>query len=222
VYATSSLAILDSLDAYPERILLLGGAALTLPVAFEARDADVRTDVVEIDREVTALASEFFAYGEAERPGIRVVHGDARVWLRGSDARYDLVYLDVFDHLLTVPWTMVTEEALTQMADALPPSGIFMVNVLSPLEGPGTAFLERFATTLEAVFGDVRLYLTDASTDPGATQNLIVVATREPGVLPDLPWTEAPITPSGRPLTDDWAPVEYLQAKVFAQGLRWR
>lgn len=222
VYATTSLAILDSLDVRPGRILVLGGAALTLPVAFERRDRQVRTDVVEIDREVTRLAAEYFTYGARPHPGIRVVHEDARVWLRGSSERYDLVYLDVFDHLLTVPWTMVTREALSQMADALAPSGVFMVNVLSPLEGPGTAFLERFSATLDDVFADVRIYMTDPSTDPGATQNLIVVATRERDVLPELTWTRAPVSSAGRPLTDDWAPVEYLQAKVFAQGLRWR
>ncbi len=222
VYAVTSLAMLDSMALRPRRALVLGGAALTLPVAFERRDPSIRTDVVEIDGEVTDLARAWFAFGERERPGIRVHHDDARVYLRGSTERYDLVYLDVFDHLLTVPWTMVTREALEQMAGALEPEGVFMINVLSPLEGPGTAFLARFRATLEAVFGDVRIYVTDPSTDPGATQNLIVVAAAERGVLPALPWQGAPVEAVGPLLTDAWAPVEYLQAKVFQQGLRWR
>jgi len=221
-YATTSLEMLDSLGTRPDRVLVLGGAALTLPVAFEARDPDVRTDVVEIDPEVTVLARAYFAYGTTDRHGIRVIHEDARLYLRASDVLYDLVYLDVFDHLLTVPWTMVTREALEEMAGALAPQGVFMMNVLSPLEGPGTAFLARFGATLDAVFADVRVYMTDPTTDPGATQNLIVVATVDPGVLPTLSWTEAPVLAAGVPLTDTWAPVEYLQAKVFAQGLRWR
>jgi hypothetical protein len=29
------------------------------------------------------------------------------------------------------------------------------------------------------------------------------------------------VGPAGRPLTDDWAPVEYLQARVFVEGLGW-
>ena len=117
---------------------------------------------------------------------------------------------------------MVTREALQEMSGALASEGVFMMNVLSPLEGPGTAFLARFQTTLDAVFADVRVYLTDPNTDAGATQNLIVLATVEEGVLPELRWVEAPVPAAGEPLTDGWAPVEYLQAKVFAQGLRWR
>lgn len=222
IYARASLDVLDSLQARPERVLVLGGAALTLPVAFEARDPGVRIDVVEIDREVTEVARDFFAYGTVDRPGMRVIHEDARLYLRVSDVQYDLVYLDVFDHLLTVPWTMVTQEALQEMSGALAPEGVFMMNVLSPLEGPGTAFLARFQTTLDAVFADVRVYLTDPDTDAGATQNLIVLATVDADVLPALPWIEAPVPAAGEPLTDGWAPVEYLQAKVFAQGLRWR
>ncbi len=222
LYATTSLALLDSAGLFPGRVLVLGGAALTLPVAFERRDPGVRTDVVEIDPRVTDLAQEYFAFGSAPRPGIRIFHEAGRVHLRETWERYDLVYLDVFDHLLTVPWTMVTREALADMAGVLAPGGVFMANVLSPLEGPGADFLARFGATLAAVFADVRIYRTDATADLGATQNLLVLAAAEPGVLPALPWIEAPVVADGAPLSDAWAPVEYLQAKVFAQGLRWR
>ncbi|MDX1646765.1 MAG: fused MFS/spermidine synthase, partial [Longimicrobiales bacterium] len=189
-----------------------------------AEEEPLRVDVVEIDPAVTRLAARYFEYGRRERPGIRVVHEAGRVFLRSPDGAdsYDLVYLDVFDHLLTVPWTMVTEEALSDMARRLAPDGLFMANVLSPLEGEGRAFLERFRATLEAVFGDVRLYLADPTLDPGATQNLVVVATLRHGRLPDLDRPRAQVPAVGPPLDDAWAPVEYLQAKVFLEGLRWR
>lgn len=222
VYARASLAILDSLRFRPERALVLGGAALTLPVALRARDPEVHVDVVEIDREVTELAAEYFEFGKAERPDVTVSHDDGRLFLRSEGGTYDLVYLDVFDHLLTVPWTMVTREALQDVAIRLGPDGVFMANVLSPLEGPGAAFLARFRATLEDVFRDVRVYVTDPSLDRGATQNLIVVASVSDRRLPSLPWQDAPVAAQGRPLTDSWAPVEYLQAKVFVHGLRWR
>ena len=221
VYAQASLSLLDAVALYPDRALVLGGAALTLPVALRSRDHRLEVDVVEIDPAVTELASTYFAYGEVSE-GIRVVHEDARVFLRRSEGGYGLVYLDVFDHLLTVPWTMVTSEALQAMSAELSPDGVFMANVLSPLEGPGTEFLSRFRATLDEAFVDVRLYLTDEALDPGATQNLIVVASNDLTVLPELDWGQTTIKSGGRPLTDAWAPVEYLQAKVFAQGLRWR
>ncbi len=208
---------LDSADA----VLVLGGAALSLPVAFQDRKPEMRVDVVEIDPVVTELAAEHFSFGERPRPGIAVVHEDARVFLRRSEERYDVVYLDVFDHLLTVPWTMVTVEALSEMSDHLERGGVFGANVLSPLAGPGTAFLERFRRTLEEVFPAVRIYLTDPAADPAATQNLIVVAARSAADLPVVEAPEAPVGARGAALTDAWAPVEYLQALVFVQGLTW-
>lgn len=257
VYATESLTILEPLIGDMERVLVLGGAALTLPVAFQelkgergdagpdggppdgpeegvraADDGGARkagalaeplvVDVVEIDPAVTRLAEEYFAYGRRPRPDIRVINEDARLFLRETRERYDLVYLDVFDHLLTVPWTMVTREALTDMAGRLAPGGIFMANVLSPLDGEGTAFLRHFRATLESVFEDVHLVVADPSLDPGATQNVLVVAARQPGVLPDPGRVEAGVSADARSFTDSWAPVEYLQAKVFLGGLRWR
>ena len=221
-YVKVSGLLLEPVLAQVESMLVLGGAALSLPVAFQRAHPQVRVDVVEIDPVVTELARRYFAYGEQDRPDIRVIHDDARVHLRGSSERYDLIYLDIFDHLLTVPWTMVTVEALTDMAEHLEPDGLFAANVLSPVEGPGVAFLERFWRTLDEVFAETRIYLVDEDLDPGVTQNLIVVAARDPSAIPEIDWPQAELGPAGRPLTDEWAPVEYLQARVFVQGLGWK
>lgn len=241
VYAKVSMDVLESHVGDMERALVLGGAALTLPVALVERSDRLRVDVVELDAEVTKLAEEYFAYGARPRPAIHVVHEDGRVFLRDPSryldaapgraggpespapgVTYDLVYLDVFDHLLTVPWTMVTREALSDMATLLDDGGIFMANVLSPLEGEGRLFLQRLRATLDAVFGEVRVYVADPTLDPGATQNLVVVATLESSVLPPPDRPQTRVAAQGRPFTDAWAPVEYLQAKVFLEGLRWR
>ena len=181
----------------------------------------MRIDVVEIDPVVSELAERYFAYGRDDYPNIRVMHDDARVHMRDSDERYDLIYLDVYDHLLTVPWTMVTVEALTEMADHLEPDGLLVVNVLSPLVGPGLAFIERFQATLDEVFPAWVIYPATPDRDAEATQNLVVIGGLDPQALPDVDWPRAGTRPAGRPLTDAWAPVEYLQAKVFLAGLAW-
>tara|TARA_Y100001968_G_scaffold323651_1_gene361681 strand:- start:540 stop:1094 length:555 start_codon:yes stop_codon:yes gene_type:complete len=179
--------------------------------------------VVEIDPKVTELAQTYFAFGERERPDIKVHHADARTFLRSGNDRYELVYLDVFDHLLTVPWTMVTREALVDMRARLAPGGVFMANILSPLAGEGAAFLARFRATLESVFPANRIYMTESSRDLGATQNLIVLGAESEVLLDPLDesWVVSPVPAEGPPLTDAWAPVESLQARVFMGGLRW-
>ena len=53
-------------------------------------------------------------------------------------------------------------------------------------------------------------------------KNLIVVASPRPGGTPAADWAvDATVAPADRILTDAWAPVEYLQAKVFLRGLGW-
>jgi spermidine synthase len=221
-YVAASLELLEPVVDDVNSMLVLGGAALTMPVVFQKRRPGMRIDVVEIDPAVTELAERYFAYGEASYPNIRVHHEDGRVWLRRSAETFDVVYLDVFDHLLTVPWTMVTEEALADMARRLEPEGLFVANVLSPLAGPGVAFLERFRATLREVFAVERVFLTEPDLHPTVTQNVIVVASHAPRAIPAASLPEVEVGAAGRPLTDAWAPVEYLQAKVFVSGLGWR
>ncbi len=222
IYVRTSGDILRPVMERMDSVLVLGGAALSLPVAFQGWHPRGAVDVVEIDPVVTALAREFFAYGRKPYPAIRVEHEDARVYLRRPGPRYDLVYLDVFDHLLTVPWTMVTEEALSEMAGRLQPDGLLVANVLSPQAGVGAAFLQRFLATAERVFDGVDVYVTDSEVRPEAIQNLIVVASRDRTALPRSEQPRSAVGPAGRPLTDDWAPVEYLQARIFVEGVRWK
>ena len=221
-YVAASLEVLEPLMDDIDAMLVLGGAALTLPVVFQKRNPHLSIDVVEIDPAVTELAERYFSYGEASYPGIRVHHEDGRLWLRRSRDTFDVVYLDVFDHLLTVPWTMVTREALSDMAARLEPDGLFVANILSPLDGPGVGFLQRFRATLGEVFAVERVYLTEPARHPIVTQNLIVVASNTPEAMPPASLRETRVAAAGRPLTDAWAPVEYLQAKVFLRGLGWR
>ena len=56
---------------------------------------------------------------------------------------------------------------------------------------------------------------------PEATRNVLVVAAASEDALPAFDRQEVGLGPAGRPLTDVHAPVEYLQARVFWEGLSW-
>ncbi|HEX9885965.1 MAG TPA: fused MFS/spermidine synthase, partial [Longimicrobiales bacterium] len=134
-YARVSGQLFESVIERVDSVLFLGGAALSLPVALVDWQPRLAVDVVELDPAATALAREYFAYGRTERPGIRVFHDDARIHLARTARRYDVIYLDAFDHLVTVPWTLVTREAIEATAARLRPRGMFVANVLSPTDG---------------------------------------------------------------------------------------
>jgi len=86
-YATASQLLLEPVIRRMDRALVLGGAALSLPVALSRRRPAMEIDVVEIDPRVTELAREYFAYGRADYPDIRVTHEDARVFLRRAEKK---------------------------------------------------------------------------------------------------------------------------------------
>lgn len=221
-YVVESVEILEALGAGDGRALVLGGGALTLPTEIVRRWPEARVEVVEIDPAATRLAREYFAFGDrAPEARPTVIHGEARRFLASTADRYDVIYLDVFDHLVTVPWTLVTVEALTLARERLREGGVMMANVLSPVEGRGTAFLGRALATFEEVFDEVVAVPIGASVArPGATINVLVVAGEGPLPLRDAPHLES-VDRAAPPLTDAHAPVEYLQARVFLEGLRW-
>ncbi len=70
-YATVSLELLRSGLEGSESALVLGGAALTLPVAFLRQHPAIAVDVVEIDASVTELARRYFAVGQYPAEAVR-------------------------------------------------------------------------------------------------------------------------------------------------------
>src|SRR5690606_23772178 len=90
-YVTVSVELLGARLPGMRSMVVVGGAALSRPVRFGEVAPSLRIDVVEIDPAVTRLAWRYFAAGRDPRPRIHVIHEDARVHLRSSEARYDLV-----------------------------------------------------------------------------------------------------------------------------------
>ncbi|HEX9886097.1 MAG TPA: hypothetical protein VGA70_06395, partial [Longimicrobiales bacterium] len=83
-------------------------------------------------------------------------------------------------------------------------------------------FLRRFLWTVGEVFPAVRAYPVDSTRDTRSIQNVLVVAAAFESDLPPVEWSRVPAEPEGPALTDDWAPVEFLQARVFTRGPVWR
>ena len=107
----------------PERFLVVGLGAGTIPDAFEVLYPDATVDVVEIDPAVDRVAREYFDYKEG--PDTTVAIADARVFIRRAGLRgkrYDVIVLDAFtgdyipEHLMTVEFLNETAALLTAAA----------------------------------------------------------------------------------------------------------
>ncbi len=110
-------------------------------------------DGVEIDPAVTDVAFRWFGLGD--NPRVDAYDEDARPFLRRTDARYDLVYVDAY-HQPYVPFYLATKEFFELVRSRLRPGGLVALNVATV---PGDRRLvDELSGTLASVFPEVRIW----------------------------------------------------------------
>jgi spermidine synthase len=210
--------------------LFLGGGGFFMPEALSSAYPHARVEVSEIDPQVIEAGKKFFRTGEY--PGMSVAAADARYYLKSSPAQYDLIFGDVFNGIHNVPFHLVTKEFFSLVKDRLTPDGAYMMNIISALQGRKAGFLGSVIATLREVFDRVDVYATQRQ-EPGALQNIIIVAT----LRKDLPPADGSLSQahdrelqeliatrvrpdeysiSASPVfSDSYNPVEYVVARSF-------
>jgi spermidine synthase len=78
----------------PEKVLMVGLGGGSMVHFLKHYDPKVKVDVVEIDPAVVAIADKYFAIRSAEN--VNIITKDALEYLRNTDARYDVIYMDAF------------------------------------------------------------------------------------------------------------------------------
>lgn len=223
-------AMAAGVEAYarpgPQTVHFVGGGGLTLPRYLSATRPGTRGTVSEIDAGVVRLDVQALAWEPGGGIDVRVE--DGRVGLRAlAPGATDVVVGDAFGGV-SVPWHLTTREAVTDIAAALAPGGIYAVNVIdyAPLD-----FARAQVATLRTTFGSVVLAASPATVSAQADDrrsgggNLVVLASDRP--LDPAAWSErlraagvawrvidgdaltswvgdAPV------LTDDFAPVDQM------------
>lgn len=144
-------------------------------VTSRLRDDD-ETQLCEMPADPSAEGTVPFG---CERPHrLKLICADALDHLKSTDARYDAIVNDCFD--AGSPPAHLTGREFAQAAhDCLTPGGLYLTNVVSPLEGPRAAFLHAQVALLDSIFKHVGVFPCDPDslTEP---DNVIVAASDEP------------------------------------------
>jgi spermidine synthase len=213
----------------PRSMAILGNAAGTVARAYGHFFPGTRIDAVEIDAELLDVGRRLF---DMKAPRLHTHAADARPWLRATDRRFDVIYVDAYRQPY-IPFYLATKEFFELARDRLEPGGLVLINVGHPERSDA---LEK---VLSATMGSVFRHVVR---DPAQDVNTQLVASDVPvtgarlrAALPDLPPALRPVAEGaaarlaprlqgGRVYTDDVAPVEWLVdaslLQVAAEGSR--
>lgn len=216
----------------PKRALILGHGGGSLAKWLARYWPALELDIVEVDPSVVRAAETYFDYHPPANHHVYVK--DARAFMRGAEARYDIIWLDVFARHL-IPFHLTTQEFFGLLRAHLNPDGVLAANLASTGDGPDRQRAEAVVTTLRSVFPVIEAFSAKGSlkTKTPDSENLIffagphvtdmrdaeflsrvaeLVANRRlPGELLDLLASrERKEWQRGVVLTDDYAPFDLL------------
>jgi len=205
-----------------QKTLIIGGAGYSFPKEYLRRYPNKQLDVVEIDARVTQIARDYFRLKENEN--LRIFHEDGRMFLNQTPDKYDVMLIDAYNSVYSMPFQLTTVESVRKMHAALAGDGAVIVNMISAVEGEGSLFLQAEYKTFSEVFPHVYLFKVIAGNDDRVPQNLIVVASKSDKISFESDDEEIaailanryekPLDLTVPALTDDLAPVEYYNSFV--------
>lgn len=162
---------------YPERILVIGGGAFTLPMALLAALPEAVIDVVELDPGLQPIAERYFGLVPNDR--LHITHADGRAYLATVAAGYDLIILDVFSEL-SIPRPFLTLEFVQLAYQKLRPGGVLAMNIIASYQGRNAGLIKSQAAAYQQVFDELAIYPAAYGLTSWLPQNLVVVAQKQP------------------------------------------
>lgn len=163
-----------------KNILMLGGGGYSVPKWLLSGKSgllaprDMNLVVVELDPAMTSIAKTDFEL--KDDPRMKIIHEDARAFLNRQEDKYDLVFVDVFNSHYSVPFHVGTRQAAREMARAVAPGGMLLMNVISAVEGEDGRLFRSIYHALKEAFPEVDVYCVSRPENPEEVQNLMIAA----------------------------------------------
>lgn len=171
------------------RVMVMGGGGYSLPKYLAAFVPAARTDVVEVDPAITAIAREFFFLDEclektgAQKDGrLRLVNDDAWAFLRAATEPYDVIVNDAFSGKRPLG-PLTSAEGASVVRSRLAEDGVYLANVRCACAGRGSGPLREVEEAFCREFAHVG-YVPEWPDEPEKPGNNAFIATNAEGVLP--------------------------------------
>lgn len=208
----------------PARVLNVGLGAASFNRLFTKAFPDSELVTAEIDQMIVDVTRERAAFAPDAHDRVEV--SDGRVFLRRDDRRWDWIIVDAFIKNSQIPPHLTTREFFRTVADHLAPDGVMAMNIHA-----GTRLFDGLVTTIRGSFAQSAFFRVPARDNviavgvdyatPTLADRLSVPSELAARLAPygvDLAAIRADRIPDDDPLlsgdgpllTDDYAPVEFL------------
>ena len=190
--------------------LTIGGAACSYPRELLMQYDDVTVDVIEIDGKLIELAHSHFDLPYSSR--LKTYSQDGRHFIQHTDKTYDVVYLDAFNDLRSIPFQLTTQEFFKEIEGILDSEGAVLINALSSLAQGKTDMIDALVNTVRTAFPYVKVLRVEPDMPIDALQSLCIVAMKKPIELTSKQIEDQEISLSRESLIlrDDYAPIGRL------------
>ena len=168
-YTYSMEALGRGMVSDAKRILVLGLGGGILPMRYA--DDGTEIDVVEINPQSIPLAVEYFKYDD-KVANHHVM--DARVFVRETQNKYDIIYADLF-HGDATPEYLLSAEFMSDLAGCLTPRGGVVFNMVGHSDPRFEPALYSYVKTAKAVWPNVLFFHPG---NPGL-RNLMLIASAD-------------------------------------------
>ncbi len=159
-----------------DNALFIGAGAFGMPEQISRQYPQSTVDVVEIDPAVIEAGRKFFKLDEF--PRVQAHASDGRRFLSGSGGRkWDFIFGDAYNGMRQIPLHLASKEFFQLVHDHLTPQGIFLMNIISAVEGPRGELLAGMVKTLQEVFPHVEIFAVEHRLD--VAQNVMVLASND-------------------------------------------
>lgn len=159
-----------------KRALFIGAGAFGMPAEITKTGNDVHADVAEIDPAVIHVGRQFFNLNDSPRVHAHAIDG-RRFVQQAPHNTYDFIFGDAYQGIRYIPAHLVTKEFFLEIRDRLTTNGVFMMNLISAVEGPRAELLSAILATLHDVFPHVEVFHTGGPRNQA--QNLILIASTQ-------------------------------------------
>src|SRR5256885_955160 len=203
-------------------LAMIGYAGGTVGRAYGSYWPSVNVLGIELDPEVTSVGRRYF--GLADNPRVHVATADGRTYLEQHTGRFDAIFLDAFQQPY-IPFYLTTQEFWSLARTRLNAGGMVMANVGrvpgddSLLNAIAGTMATRFASVYDWPVGKFNSIVAGFTRPVSPAQLASRLSVTPPGLaqVRTAAGPMRPVAPSGDPLTDDRAPVEWLTDQMIVR-----